>query len=64
MENEFNQQEYIQQYNKENYIRFSVDLRKEYIDRIDKITKQHKISRAEFVRQSIANFEKEEREKQ
>lgn len=62
MKKEFDQLEYIKQYNKENYIRFAVDLRKEYIDRIDKITKQHKISRAEFVRQSIDNFEKRRKE--
>ena len=62
MKKEFNQLEYIKQYNKKNYIRFAVDLRKEYIDRIDKITKQHKISRAEFVRKSVDNFEKRRKE--
>lgn len=54
----FNQNKYIQQYHKENYARFLVDLPKEEKEEFDRILKDNHLSKAEFLRQAIKDFKK------
>lgn len=53
MEKEFNQLEYIKEYNKEHYKAFKVDLKKEELDNINKLLKENKMTKADFLRLSI-----------
>lgn len=57
MEKEFNQQKYIQQYNKEHYKTFKVDLKKEELDNINMLLKEKNMTKAEFLRLSIKALE-------
>ena len=50
---DFNQQKYIQQYNKEHYKTFKVDLKISEWNELDKILKKKKISKADFLRKAI-----------
>lgn len=54
----FNQQKYIQEYNKKNYSRFSVDLPKKDKEELDKMLKEDGMSKATFLRISIDKYKK------
>ena len=49
----FNQKKYIQEYKKEHYRVFKVDLKPEEWEKLDKILKKKKITKAEFLRRAI-----------
>lgn len=53
MKKEFNQLEYIKEYNKEHYKAFKVDLKKEELDNINKLLKENNMTKADFLRLSI-----------
>lgn len=57
MKKEFNQQKYIQQYNKEHYKTFKVDLKKEELDNINMLLKEKNMTKADFLRLSIKALE-------
>lgn len=50
---EFNQGKYIQQYNKEHYRTFKVDLKKEEFDRLEELLKEKGLTKAQFLRDAI-----------
>lgn len=58
---EFNQQRYIQEYNKEHYKTFKVDLKKEEYDVLNKILEEKKITKAQFLREAIEKLKKKTR---
>lgn len=62
MSEKFNQVKYIQGYNKEHYKVFKVNLKKEENDELEKMLKEDKKSKAEFLRESIEDY-KEKRKK-
>lgn len=49
----FNQQKYIQEYNKEHYKTFKVDLKKDEYDKLDSYLKSKGISKAQFLRNAM-----------
>lgn len=53
MKEEFNQQKYIQNYNKEHYKAFKVDLKKAELDNLNILLKENNMTKAEFLRLSI-----------
>ena len=53
--NKFNQQKYIQKYNKEHYKTFKVDLKLEEFNKLEQYLKDNKISKATFLRQAMKN---------
>lgn len=54
----FNQQRYIQNYNKEHYKTFKVDLKKDEIEELEDLLKKKKLSKAQFLRNAISQFKK------
>lgn len=54
----FNQQRYIQNYNKEHYKTFKVDLKKDEIEELEDLLKKEKLSKAQFLRNAISQFKK------
>ena len=56
---EFNQLEYKLKYSKEHYKVFKVDLKKEEMEELNKLLEKHKLTKAEFLRQSIENLKKQ-----
>jgi hypothetical protein len=58
MQEKFNQSKYIQQFKKEHYKQFKVDLKQEEWDEIDKLLKDNNITKAEFLRISITALKK------
>ena len=52
----FNQLKYIQEYNKEHYKTFKVDLKTKEFEELEKILKKAKLTKAEFLRQSIKEY--------
>ena len=50
---EFNQVKYIQQYNKEHYKTFKVDLKIEEMEKLEKILKEKGMTKAQFLRDAI-----------
>ena len=52
----FNQLKYIQEYNKEHYKTFKVDLKIKEFEELEKILKKAKLTKAEFLRQSIKEY--------
>lgn len=50
---DFNQLEYIKEYNKKHYKAFKVDLKKEELDNINNLLKENNMTKAEFLRLSI-----------
>lgn len=54
----FNQQRYIQNYNKEHYKTFKVDLKKDEIEELENLLKKEKLSKAQFLRNAISQFKK------
>ena len=57
---DFNQQKYIQDYNKKHYSSFVVDLLKEEKQELDKLLKKENITKASFLRESIKEYFKPE----
>ena len=53
MEKEFNQLEYIKEYNKKHYKAFKVDLKEEELNNINKLLKENNMTKADFLRLSI-----------
>lgn len=47
------QREYLRQYKKDNLKQFKVDLRIEEYDKIDKYLREHNITKAQFLRDTI-----------
>lgn len=58
----FNQQKYIQKYNKEHYKTFKVDLKKEEMDLLERLLKKNNLTKAQFLRNSI-NYLKQNNQK-
>ena len=58
MKKEFNQLEYIKEYNKKHYKAFQVSLPKEEWEELNYILKYYKISKPQFLRNSIMEFKK------
>ncbi len=54
----FNQQKYIQEYNKKNYSRFLVDLPKKDKEELDKMLKEDGMSKATFLKIAIDKYKK------
>lgn len=54
----FNQQKYIQEYNKEHYKTFKVDLKVEEMDELNELLKKYKLTKAQFLRNSIDKLKK------
>jgi len=52
----FNESKYKQQYSKEHYKKFNVDLKKEEFDFLTKILKEKNITKVQFVRDAIKNL--------
>lgn len=48
-----NNTKYIQQYNKEHYKTFKVDLKKEEFEQLEKKLKDNKLTKAQFLRDAI-----------
>lgn len=55
----FNQQKYIQEYNKEHYKTFKVDLKKEELEELNKLLKKKNITKAKFLRDAIDKLKKD-----
>ncbi len=53
---EFNQQQYIKEYNKEHYKTFKVELKKEEKEELDELLKKLGITKAAFLRDAIKNL--------
>ena len=53
-----NQQKYIQQYNKEHYKAFKVDLKVEELEELESILKSKGITKAQFLRNAIKALKK------
>lgn len=53
METKFNQKKYIQQYNKDHYKTFKVDLKIEELEELNQLLKKMKLSKADFLREAI-----------
>ena len=49
----FNESKYKQQYNKEHYRTFKVDLKKEELDRLEEYLAKKGITKAQFLRDAI-----------
>lgn len=54
----FNQTKYIQEYNKEHYKTFKVDLKKQEFDELNEVLKKKKLTKAQFLRDSIEKIKK------
>lgn len=59
--NEFNQQKYIQEYNKKHYKTFKVDLKKEEFDELNELLKEKNLTKAKFLRDAIEKLKKKTR---
>lgn len=49
----FNESKYKQQYNKEHYRTFKVDLKKEELDKLEQLLKELGLTKAQFLRNAI-----------
>lgn len=49
----YNQKEYTQQYNKEHYKTFKVDLKKEELEELNKLLLKCNLTKAQFLRNAI-----------
>lgn len=49
----FNESKYKQQYNKEHYRTFKVDLKKEEFDKLEQLLKKEGLTKAQFLREAI-----------
>lgn len=50
---EFNQLDYIREYNKEHYKTFKVNLKSKELDDLNKLLKKHNLTKAQFLRNAI-----------
>ena len=55
---EFNQKQYIIDYNKEHYKAFKVDLKVEELEELEKILQEKGITKAQFLREAIDKIKK------
>ncbi len=55
---EFNQLKYKMTYGKEHYKAFKVDLKIEEMEELNKLLEKHKLTKADFLRQSIEELKK------
>lgn len=55
----FNQQKYIQEYNKQHYKTFKVDLKKDEFDELEELLNKKRITKAQFLRDAINNLKKQ-----
>lgn len=55
----FNQNEYINNYKKEHYSTFKVDLKKKEKQELDELLKQHNITKKQFLMDAIKKFKEE-----
>lgn len=55
---EFNQKQYIIDYNKEHYKPFKVDLKVEELEELEKLLKAKGITKAQFLRKAIQKLKK------
>lgn len=53
MKKNFNQSEYIKQYNKDHYLTFKVDLKKEEKLELDELLKKSNLTKAQFLKNAI-----------
>ena len=53
MKGNFDQGKYIQEYNREHYKAFKVDLKKEELDVLNELLKKKKLTKAQFLRDAI-----------
>lgn len=58
-EEKFNQQKYQQEYNKQNYSTFKVDLKKKEKEELDKLLQEKGITKATFLREAIIKLKEE-----
>lgn len=56
--NKFNQKQYIIEYNREHYKAFKVDLKVEELEELEKLLKEKKITKAQFLREAIQKLKK------
>lgn len=54
----FNQKEYIQNYQKEHYATFKVDLKKEEKIELDSLLEKNNLTKAQFLRNAIQELKK------
>lgn len=53
---EFNQQQYIKEYNQAHYKTFKVELKKEEKEELDELLKKFDMTKATFLREAIKNL--------
>lgn len=58
MNDKFNQQKYIQEYNKKHYVRFVADLKQEEMKLLNELLKKQNISKAQFIRNAIIDLQR------
>ena len=58
MKEKFNQLKYIQNYNKDHYKTFKVDLKKEELEELNQLLKEKSLSKAAFLRSAIEELKK------
>lgn len=63
MKSKFNQQEYINNFNKENYSQFNVRLTKEEKKELDKLLKKMNLTKADFLKYATKKLKEELNEK-
>ena len=60
---EFNQNKYTQEYNKEHYKTFKVDLKKEELEELNKLILERNLTKAQFLRNAIDTLKCKESQK-
>lgn len=58
MSDKFDQKKYIQEYNKQHYKAFKVDLKVEELESLEELLKQHSLTKAQFLRDAIDKLKK------
>ena len=58
MSDKFDQKKYIQEYNKQHYKAFKVDLKVEELESLEELLKQHNLTKAQFLRDAIDKLKK------
>ena len=59
---EFNQNEYIKEYNKQHYASLKIQLKKEEKEELDHLLKKHNLSKPEFIRNAIKDLREKKRQ--
>lgn len=57
MKKKFDQNQYINAYNKKNYSRFGTNLKKEEVEKANELLKKHNLNKAEFIRKALKKLE-------